>query len=232
MGAADTDRGTDARASAGTPPSLAALPCDGFVEALASKAPVPGGGGAAALVGAIGAALGNMVGSLTIGKPRYADVEQDVALLKEQTDALQDALLSLVEQDAEAFLPLSRAYGLPKGNDAERTHRTEVMEECLCTCCAVPLQIMEKCCEAIGLHEQFAAKGAALAISDVGCGAVCCKAALQAASLNVLANTALMQNRSHAEEVDREARALLEEYVPRADALFAEVSVRLAAPSA
>jgi formiminotetrahydrofolate cyclodeaminase len=86
---------------------------------------------------------------------------------------------------------------------------------------------MERCCEAIGLHEQFAAKGTALALSDVGCGAACCKAALRAASLNVLANTVLMQDRDHAEEVERKARALLGEYAPRADALFSEVSARL-----
>ena len=202
------------------------LSCREFIDVLASKAPAPGGGGAAAFVGAIGMALGNMVGSLTVGKPKYADVEADIIELKAQADALQDKLLALVAADAEAFEPLSRAYGLPKETEEEKAHKAEVMEKCLHDACEVPLDIMRACCEAIDLHEQFAAKGTAIAISDVGCGVICCKAALKAASLNVFINTGSMKDLEHADACNREARTMLDEYCTKADEIFADVEKR------
>jgi formiminotetrahydrofolate cyclodeaminase len=200
--------------------------CDEFVEALASKAPVPGGGGASALVGALGVALGNMVGSLTVGKPRFADVEANIIALKARADTLQSELLGLIERDAKVFEPLSRAYGLPSGTEGERTHKAEVMEECLREACVVPLEIMEKCCKAIDLHEQFAIKGTPLALSDVGVGVKFAQAALQGASLNVFINTKAMANRLHATEINRRAHALLESHVRRADVIFEGVVSR------
>lgn len=204
------------------------LSCREFVDILASKAPAPGGGGAAAFVGAIGMALGNMVGSLTVGKPKYADVEEDVIELKKQADALQDRLLALVAADAEVFEPLSRAYGLPKETEEEKAHKAQVMEKCLHDACEVPLDIMRACCEAIDLHEQFAAKGTAIAISDVGCGVICCKAALKAASLNVFINTGSMKDLDHAGLCNLEARKMLDEYCAKADEIFADVEKRFA----
>lgn len=202
------------------------LSCREFIDVLASKAPAPGGGGAAAFVGAIGMALGNMVGSLTVGKPKYADAEADIIELKEQADALQDRLLALVAADAEAFEPLSRAYGLPKETDEEKAHKAQVMEKCLHDACEVPLDIMRACCEAIDLHEQFAAKGTAIAISDVGCGVICCKAALKAASLNVFINTGSMKELDHAAACNLEARKMLDTYCAKADEIFADVEKR------
>lgn len=202
------------------------LSCREFIDVLASKAPAPGGGGAAAFVGAIGMALGNMVGSLTVGKPKYADVEADIIELKKQADALQDRLLALVAADAEAFEPLSRAYGLPKETDEEKVHKAQVMEKCLHDACEVPLDIMRACCEAIDLHEQFAAKGTAIAISDVGCGVICCKAALKAASLNVFINTGSMKELDHAAACNLEARKMLDTYCAKADEIFADVEKR------
>ena len=96
------------------------VPCNEFVEVLASKAPVPGGGGASALVGAIGTALGNMVGSLTVGKKKYADVEEEMWELKKKADELQKELLHLIERDAEVFEPLSKAYGMPRETEEEK----------------------------------------------------------------------------------------------------------------
>ena len=202
------------------------LSCAKFVEELASKAPVPGGGGASALVGAVGAALGNMVGSLTVGKKKYADVQEDILALKAKTDKLQAELLALVERDAEVFEPLSRAYGLPKDTPEQQAEKTRVMEAALKEACAVPLQIMEKCGEAIELHQEFAAKGTALAISDVGVGVIFCKAAMQGASLNVFINTKYMQDRDHAEAANRRANGLLDKYLPLADAIYADVARR------
>ena len=158
--------------------------CEEFVDVLASKAPVPGGGGASALVGAIGMALGNMVGSLTVGKKKYADVEADIIALKEKATALQADFLRLVEADAEAFEPLAKAYGMPRETEEEKAEKARVMAIVLKDACAVPMEIMEKCCEAIDVIEEFAAKGSALAISDAGVGVVFCKAALLGASLN------------------------------------------------
>ena len=94
--------------------------CTEFVEVLSSKAPVPGGGGASALVAAVGTALGNMVGSLTVGKKKYADVEDEMWELKKKCDQLQKDFLRLIERDAEVFEPLSKAYGMPRETEEEK----------------------------------------------------------------------------------------------------------------
>ena len=99
------------------------VPCNEFVEVLASKAPVPGGGGASALVGAIGTALGNMVGSLTVGKKKYAEVEEEMWELKGKCDQLQKDFLRLIERDAEVFEPLSKAYGMPRETEEEKAKK-------------------------------------------------------------------------------------------------------------
>ena len=193
--------------------------CRKFVEVLASNEPAPGGGGAAALVGAIGTALGNMVGSLTVGKKKYAEVEEEIIALKAKCDALQTELLNQVEADDEGFVPLAKAYGIPKDDPT----RDEVLEAATITACAVPMHIMELCCEAIEYIAVFAAKGSRLAVSDAGCGAVCCKAALQAASLNVFINTKSLKNREVAEEMNAKANGMLNKYCAMADGIFNEV---------
>ena len=190
-----------------------------FVEVLASDAPAPGGGGAAALVGAIGTALGNMVGSLTLGKKKYADVQEEIIALKAKCDALQTELLNQVEADEVNFLPLGKAYGIPKDDPTRDT----VMEDATIIACSTPMHIMELCCEAIEAIAVFAAKGSRLAVSDAGCGAVCCKAALQAASLNVFINTKTLKNRVVAEELNRQANVMLNKYGQLADEIFTTV---------
>ena len=188
-----------------------------FVEVLASKAPVPGGGGASALVGAIGMALGNMVGSLTTGKKKYADVQGDITELMGRAERIQGELLDLVQADAEAFVPLSRAYGLPKESEEERARKAEVMERCLEDACSVPMQIMEKCCEAIDVTEDFAEKGTKIAISDAGVSAMMLRAALGGASLNVFINTKSMKNRERAAELNARAEEMIRVYTQKAD---------------
>ncbi len=205
---------------------MADYSCEDFVFALASSAPVPGGGGASALVGAIGMALGDMVGSLTLGKKKYADVQTDIERLKKEADEIERELLRLIEQDAKVFEPLSRAYGLPKETPEEQAYKAQVMEAALKDACAVPLSIMERCCEAIVLINEFAQKGTAIAISDAGCGAACCRAALASASMNVFINTKAMTNRTYAEEINRKANALLEQYIPLSDAIANYVLAR------
>lgn len=201
--------------------------CTRFLAELAGKAPVPGGGGASALVGAAGVALGNMVGCLTAGKKKYAAVEADIQALNARAEALRRELEALVQADAEAFAPLAAAYGLPKDTPAQAAHKAAVLDAALNTACAVPLEIMQKCAEGIVLVEEYAAKGSVLAVSDAGCAAALCKAALQSASLNVFINTKLMTDRTHAAALDAQADALLNEYIPRADAVFASVTNKL-----
>ena len=190
--------------------------CRTFVEVLASNAPAPGGGGAAALVGAIGTALGNMVGSLTVGKKKYADVEAEIIELKAKCDALQKELLDQVEADEVNFLPLAKAYGIPKDDP----NRDAIMEEATLIACSTPMKIMELCCQAIDYIKVFADKGSRLAVSDAGCGAVICKAALQAASLNVFINTKSLKNRDKAEDMNRHANVMLNKYGALADEIF------------
>ena len=203
------------------------VPCNEFVEVLASKAPVPGGGGASALVGAIGTALGNMVGSLTVGKLKYADVEEEMYELKGKADALQKKLLHLIERDAEVFEPLSKAYGMPRNTEEEKAEKARVMEIVLKDACSVPMEIMERCCEAIDLIEVFAEKGSTLAISDAGVGATFCKAALEGASLNVFINTKSMKNREYADELNKKADEMLSVYTKKAEEIYQSVAARL-----
>ena len=172
-----------------------------------------------ALVAAIGTALGNMVGSLTVGKKKYADVEAEIIALQKKCDALQTELLDQVPADAEGFIPLANAYGIPKDDP----DRPRIMEEATITACKVPMHIMELCCEAIDAIEVFAAKGSRLAVSDAGCGATIVKAALQAASLNVFINTKTLQNREVAEEMNAKCLTMLDVYGKKADGIFETV---------
>jgi formiminotetrahydrofolate cyclodeaminase len=197
--------------------------CEEFAAALADGSPVPGGGGASALVGAVGVALGGMVAALTLGKEKYADAQDEMARLSAEAERLRRELLALVQRDAEAFEPLSRVYRMPKGTEREKGERAAVMENALRDACGPPLSIMKKCCEAIVLHREFAEKGSRLAVSDAGVGALLCKAALAGASLNVFINTAAMTDRRYAAEVDGEAERMLAEYEVLADAVYAGV---------
>jgi len=197
--------------------------CKEFVEVLSTKAPVPGGGGASALVGAIGMALGAMVGSLTVGKKKYAEVESDIIELMSKAEALQNELLRLVDEDAVVFEPLSKAYGIPKDDPT----REQVMEDALKLACTVPMDIMRLCARAIELQEEFAAKGSVLALSDAGVGAVLCKSAMQGASLNVYINTGLMTDKNYAGSLEAEADAILGKYCVMADDIFNSVTNRL-----
>ncbi len=194
-----------------------------FLEQLASAAPVPGGGGASALAGALGIALGNMVGSLTVGKKKYAAVEDEIRDLNEKAAALREELLCLVEKDAEVFEPLSKAYGIPKDDPG----REEVMANVLKAAAEVPLAIMKKCCEALDLIAVYAEKGSVLAVSDAVCAASLCRAAMESAALNVYINTKSMADRQLAETLNREVCAMLQEYSQKADAIYQSVSGRL-----
>lgn len=182
--------------------------CQGFLDALASKAPVPGGGGASALVGALGAALCTMVGNYTVGKKKYADVEEDVKALMARAEDIRARLLALVDADAEAFEPLSKAYAIPK----EDPSREAVMEKCLRDAAATPMAILRLSCEAIDLHREMLDKGSVIMLSDVGTGVIFCQSALLGAALNVKVNTKSMSDRDFARAMDEEVDALVAKY--------------------
>ena len=197
--------------------------CGEFLDALASGSPVPGGGGASALAGALGAALGSMVCNLTLGRKKYADVQGDIERIIARMETVRGELTALVNEDAVAFEPLSKAYGLPK----DAPGRDEILEKCLREACAVPARIARTVRDVIALLEELAVKGSRIAISDVGVGAAFCGAALLGASLNVSINTGLMKDRGYAGGMDAEIEAILAEWVPRADAVFRTVAAGL-----
>ena len=198
-----------------------------FVSELASKAPVPGGGGAAALGGAVGSALGGMVGNLTVGKKKYADVEERVLQVLSEADRLQQELLYLMEEDSRAFEPLSRAYGMPKATEAERAAKEQVMEVALRDASLVPLQIMETAGQMLDLLEELAQIGSRLAISDVGVGVQFCRSAVLGASMNIFINTKMMKDRKLAEQLNEKAEQLIAEKSVQADRFFEEVKAVL-----
>lgn len=194
-----------------------------FTEALASSAPVPGGGGACALVGAVGCALAGMVGNLTTGKKKYTEFEPDIQRILAGAEALRKALLDLIDRDAACFEPLSKAYAIPK----DAPERAAVMEDALRLACTAPMAIMRAAAEAIKLHAELAVKGSTLMISDVGVGVLCCKSALMGASLNVFINLRLMADQDYAAGLRAECDALLAEACALADKTYAAVLEKL-----
>ena len=187
-----------------------------FLDKLESKDAVPGGGGASALAAALGSSLGTMVGSLTVGKKKYADVEEDIKALMAEMTEISDRLAACVNKDAELFEPLSKAYGIPK----DEPGRDETLEKCLKDAASAPFEIMELSCRAIELLEQFYAKGSKLMISDAATGAAIVKGALLGAAVNVRVNTRLMKDKEYAADIDSKTDAMIEEYSPRADRVF------------
>ncbi len=191
-----------------------------FIDALASKAPTPGGGGASAYVGALASALATMVGNLTVGKKKYADVEAEVYMGMERLEALRERLIELVDEDADAFGSLAAAYGLPKGSPEEIAVKNTAMQTALVGACEVPLEIMQcivkviKECEFLGYH------GSRLALSDVGVAVAFAKAALQGASLNIYINAGSIEDQGRARKYREELGQMLDQAIPIADRVY------------
>ena len=196
--------------------------CGAFLDALASRAPTPGGGGASALAGALGTALCTMVGNYTVGKKKYAAVEEDVKALMARAEDIRARLLAQVDADAAAFEPLSRAYAIPKDDPG----RGEVMEQCLRDAAAAPMEILRLCCQAIDLHREMLDKGSVMMLSDVGTGVVLCWGALYGAALNVKVNTKSMADRAFAEAMNREADQMVNQYWKIAEQVYETVMGR------
>lgn len=198
-----------------------------YLEVLSSKAPVPGGGGASALGGALAAALGQMVANLTVGKKRYADVEPEMHHALFGLNILQMELTALADKDAEVFAPLAAAYGMPAETEEQRLIKEQVMETNLLAASLVPLQMMEKATAVITILEELEQKGSRMAVSDVGVAVQFARASLTGAVMNVYINTKSMKDQKKAAELNHQADSLLEDGIRKADALYEAVRSRL-----
>ena len=190
-----------------------------FTRFLASAEPVPGGGGAAALVGALGVALGNMVAVLTLGKPKYAEVEAEVAELRRRGEALQERLLEQINADAEGFRPLAEAYKLPK----DEPRGAEILEQATLRACGTPMEIMELGAAAIPVIAELASQGSRMVVSDAGCAAAAVRAAVEMAYLNLLINTRSLRGRGQAEALNARGQELLTRVGRQAEEVWSQV---------
>ena len=198
-----------------------------FTQKLASKSPTPGGGGVAAICGAMGSALACMVCNLTVGKSKYKEYEKELVGILNEAERLRIWLMLLAEEDETAFEPLSKAYGLPIETDEEKAYKAETMETCLRTAAEVPFKTVKAAFEAIELHARLVDKASRLAISDVGAGAAVCKAALQSAALNVYINTKYMSDREFAERINRQTEETVKKGIKKADEVYEAVESML-----
>ncbi|MCI7098480.1 MAG: cyclodeaminase/cyclohydrolase family protein [Lachnospiraceae bacterium] len=201
--------------------------CVGFVDETFSKAPVPGGGGVAALAGALGTALGGMVCNLTTGKKKYAQYEEDIQRIMNEAEALKNRLLELIDEDAQNFFPLSKAYGLPKNTEEEKKIKEETLQKCLKVAIQGPVDIMKVCHDAIKLQEELVDKGSMLAISDVGCGVLLLKGAMQSGWLNVVVNLNSITDEKYVADLRAELVPLMDEGCRICDEVYEKVLAKL-----
>lgn len=200
--------------------SMMNLSCAAFAEALAAKTSVPGGGGAAAMVGALSAALCSMVGNFTAGKKKYAVYEADIQRILAEAEDLRRCLLALVDADAAGFEPLAKAYAIPK----EDPERDLVMEQATLQACAAPMEMLIACGDVMLLLEELLEKGSRLLLADVGCGARLCKAAMECAAMSVFVNTGTLKDREMAAKMEQQVDTILHTYLPLADKIAASVT--------
>ncbi len=194
-----------------------------FINKLASKAPTPGGGGASAYCGALASALSSMVGNLTLGKKAYEQVQDGVKEALAQLEDQRFRLLALVDEDAQVFKPLSRAYTMPKSTPEEAEKKEVALQKALIGATEVPLQIMKVCAQVIATSEFLAYNGSRLALSDAGVAVLFAEAALKGASFSVFANTALISDADRAQGYCKEATDLIKEYSALAEKIYEHV---------
>src|SRR4029453_12841925 len=184
-------------------------PIHKFLDEVASQNATPGGGSAAAIIGAMGAALVAMVCNLTIGKKKYADVEDEMRALLMRAEALRHRLTGMIEDDVKAFDAVMGAYGLPKETDAEKASRSAAIQDALKLATDVPLRCCQAAREVIDLAAVASAKGNLGVISDAGVAVLAAYAALRSAALNVYTNAKLISDKIFAEAKLKELHALL-----------------------
>lgn len=198
-----------------------------FVDESFSKAPVPGGGGVAAVVGALGAALGGMVCNLTTGKKKYAQYEEDIQRLLNQLDTLTKDILSLAEQDAENFAPLAAYYSLPAETESQKKEKHDRIQAALLVAISAPIQLVKLSYETLLCLEELVQKGSVMVLSDVGCGALCLKAALQMGWLNVKINLSSIEDTAYCTSVRAELLPILQKGEALADHIYQDVEEKV-----
>ena len=195
----------------------------GFVDTTASDAPAPGGGSVSALEGALGAALTSMVCALTLGKKKYADVQDLAASTEKQAIALKDRYLDIIDRDTEAFNAVSAVFSMSKETDADKAARKAAMQAALKLCTATPMEMMELAVETLRMIDTVSGKLNASAASDLGCAILAMKSAIQGAWLNVLINVGGIDDAAFAQEAREKGERMLAEALPLADRLFGEI---------
>jgi methenyltetrahydrofolate cyclohydrolase len=198
-----------------------------FLDELASKSATPGGGSVSALLGAQSAALTSMVCNLTIGKPKYAEVEVEMRALLQKSEALREKLTGLIKADVDVFNRLMGAYGLPKETDEEKAARTEAIQTVLKAATEVPLDCARACAEAIELSRCAANKGNLGVISDAGAAVMAGYGGLKSAALNVYINTGSLKDRPFAEAKLAELETILKDADAAVDDVYQTVKTKL-----
>lgn len=194
-----------------------------FIEALAAGTPTPGGGGAAAYVGALGSALSSMVGNLTAAGKKGAESADELEACLADLEDVRCELLDLVEGDARAFAPLAAAFRMPRGTEEEKARRTATIQEALIGAIEAPIAIMKACARVIDLSDFMAHHGSRMAVPDVATGVSFAKGALKGAALNVFVNAKMLDDRQRAKRYTDEVECLILEYGHRADEIYAYV---------
>ena len=206
---------------------LSEKPVTTFLDELASSAPAPGGGSAAALAAAIGAALVSMVANLTVGKKKYADVQDDIQRILSQSEALRHKCLELLESDVAAYTEVSVAYKMPRDTEEQKEARSAAIQKALKGATAVPMELAEACVEILNLCPESADKGNVRAVSDVGVGALMAEAALRAAALNVLINLGSIKDEAFVQKEHVRLNALLDGKALRKEEIMKDVEAKL-----
>ena len=191
-----------------------------YLEVLASKAPTPGGGSAAAVYGAVGTALGEMVGNLTTGKKKFAIYEEEIQKILVRLQEARMDFIRLEKADEQAFEPLSEVYRMKAETDEEKKAKEERMEECLKAAAQVPMEVMERAVSVMDDIEFLALNGSRLAVSDAGVGIQGIRSALLGAVMSVYINTKMMKDREYAEAVNQQAELLIKKGTEQADRIY------------
>ena len=198
-----------------------------FAGDLGAKKSMPGGGSAAAYAATMANSLAMMVANFTLGKKKYADYEEDIVRILDRAQKMSEDVMSLVDKDIEAFLPLSNCYKMQANTEEEKKAKALEMEKCLRGAAMVPMEILDISKDILDLHEELLIKGSVMLLSDVGVGAEMVRVAAKSAYLNRNVNTKYMKDRDYADKAVLKYADLLKVIEDKCDRIYSEVMNRL-----
>jgi methenyltetrahydrofolate cyclohydrolase len=198
-----------------------------FLDDLASGNPTPGGGSAAAIIGAMGAALVSMVCNVTLGKKGYEGVESEMRSILQDSERVRRRLTAMVAEDIAAFDSIMAAYKLPKATDADKAVRAEAIQSGLRRATLVPLDCARVCAEVIALARRASEHGYLNVISDGGVGVLAGFTGLRSAALNVYINAPALKDREFADKASAELKDLLRDAAAESEAVYSLVRSKL-----